>query len=49
MNSVFWASGRGRVLNIVLVLLGAALLWEAGVAVFHVKAFILPPPSAVLR
>lgn len=37
-----------RTSSIVLVLMGAILLWEIGVAVFQPKEFILPAPSVIL-
>lgn len=37
-----------RTASIVLVLVGAVVLWEIGVAIFQPKEFILPAPSVIL-
>ncbi len=46
--SIVWRLAEGwvgRILFLMLVL----VLWEWGVAVFHIPAVILPPPSRILR
>jgi NitT/TauT family transport system permease protein len=43
---------RRRILDLAYpatALLGIGLLWEAAAAVFHLPAYLLPPPSAILR
>lgn len=44
----FWSSRTGRIVNVVCVLVGFCLLWEAAVIVFDVKPFLLPAPSVVI-
>ncbi|MYK57521.1 MAG: ABC transporter permease, partial [Rhodospirillaceae bacterium] len=44
----FWSTRNGRILNVVLVLLGFGLIWEGAVVVFGIKPFLLPAPSRVL-
>ena len=44
----FWSTKKGRILNVVLVLIGFCLIWEAAVIVFAIKPFLLPAPSRVL-
>lgn len=45
MPKIFWRLERAS--SIVLVLVGAVLLWEIGVAIFQPMEFILPAPSVV--
>lgn len=47
--SAFWSSPKGRIANVLLVMLGTALLWELAVQALKIRAFILPAPSSVLR
>lgn len=49
MNQDFWSSGKGRVLNIVILLAVLLLGWELFVWLGDIKPFLLPAPSAVLR
>lgn len=44
----FWSSPKGRVANVLLVLLVTALIWEMAVRILGIRAFILPKPSSVL-
>ena len=44
----FWSTKTGRILNVILVLIGFCLIWEAAVIVFGIKPFLLPAPSRVL-
>jgi NitT/TauT family transport system permease protein len=44
----FWLSPKGRIVNVLLVLLITALVWEAAVRVLGIRAFILPTPSSVI-
>ena len=48
MRTGFWSTGKGRTLNVVLVLAASALLWEAVVRGAGIKPYLLPTPSAVL-
>ena len=43
-----WAASRDSVTTL-FVILGALLLWEIGVRIFHPPPIILPPPSLVLQ
>jgi NitT/TauT family transport system permease protein len=49
MKKPFLASNAGRTLNVVLVLLSIALLWEALVWALAIPSFLLPAPSAVAQ
>jgi NitT/TauT family transport system permease protein len=45
----FLASNTGRTLNVVLVLLSLAVIWEIAVRALAIPSFLLPTPSAVVR
>ncbi len=44
----FWATRGGRVLNVILVVIGVGFIWEAAVWLFDIKPYLLPAPSLVL-
>ncbi len=47
--SDFWSTSQGRAISLLLVVAVLMGLWEAFVRLGDIKAFLLPPPSAVLE
>ncbi len=46
--TAFWGSRQGRLLSVLIVILGMLLFWEGAIHAFDIKPFLLPSPIAVV-